>query len=82
MQHRSFTAPDDKQADTTALLLFKVVISCSKSFTFFFFLLLFFEVLVAVSKAVSHSAVWELQSVGHILSTGRPAADANENHNP
>jgi len=38
--------------------------------------------LVAVSEAVSHDAVWELQSVGQISSSGGAAADTNENHNP
>lgn len=34
---------------------------------------------VAVSNTVSHSAVWEMQSVGQVLRSGRPAAVANKN---
>lgn len=39
----------------------------------------FFKESVAVSEAVSHSAVWEMQSVGQISRSGGPAAVANEN---
>ena len=56
------------------LLSYSLNLSC-----FFFFLSFFPRALVAVSEAVSHSAVWEMQSVGQLWSSGRPAAVANEN---
>lgn len=34
---------------------------------------------VAVSNTVSHSAVWEMQSVGQVSRSGRPVAVANKN---
>ncbi len=37
---------------------------------------------MAVSEAVSHGAVWEMQSVGQLSGSDRPAAVANENHSP
>lgn len=49
---------------------------------FLFCLLFFFHGSVTVAKAVSHSAVWDLQSAAKISSSRRPVAVANENHNP
>lgn len=85
--HRETTGPtfkstDEKRADLTAPLLLKFVILRSKSFTFSFCLFFFFHGSVTVAKAVSHSAVWDLQSAAKISSSRRPVAVANENHNP
>lgn len=59
LQGRPLKSTDEKRADLTAPLLLKFVILHSKSFTFFL-CLFFFHGSVTVTKAVSHSAVWDL----------------------
>lgn len=61
LQGRPLKPAHEKRAELPAPLLFKLVILRCKSSTFHVF---FSKAPVAVSRAVSHSAVWELQSVG------------------